>query len=112
MYLPIKQPAVLHCKAVGHPQPKIIWYKDGVLLQHRGRFKISTNGTLLITKVKKKDAGRYRCKALNEIDWIAREVLIHVYSKPICFFSQIEISLLQRKLIQKYLKIPLKSLLQ
>lgn len=91
LYFPLRQSAELHCTAIGHPQPNIIWQKDGVLLQHKGRIRILSNGTLFIKRVKERDSGRYRCTARNRIDWIAREALVHVYSKLILFFfSQIE----------------------
>lgn len=86
LYFPLKQSAELHCKATGLPQPNIIWHKDGVLLQHRRRIKIFGNGTLFIRKIKPKDFGRYRCTARNSVNWIAREALVHVYSKLILLF--------------------------
>ena len=116
LYFPLKHSAELHCMATGYPQPNIIWSKDGKELQHGGRIKILSNGslvTLQIKKVKGRDAGRYRCEASNKIDWISREALVHVYRKSILlFFPQIEISNLQGKLIHGYLKILTRSLPQ
>ena len=86
LYFPLKQSAELHCIATGYPQPNIIWEKDGIILQHKERIKILSNGTLHIKKVKRKDVGRYRCTARNRIDWISREALVHVYRKLILFF--------------------------
>lgn len=91
LYFPLKQSAAIHCTAIGHPQPHILWFKDGYQLEHRKRTKILKNGTLFIQKVHKKDSGRYRCMADNGISWIVREALVHVYSKLIVFFfSQTE----------------------
>lgn len=88
LYFPSKSSAEIHCKAIGYPQPNIIWFKDGVLLQHKEKIKILNNGTLFIRKIKRRDSGRYRCIARNRVNWIAREALVHVYSKLIfVFFS-------------------------
>lgn len=88
-YFPLKKSAQIPCKAVGDPQPNIIWYKDGNPLQHKGKIRILKNGTLFIKKVKERDSGRYRCKAENKIDWVARETFVHVYGKLIlsCFLQ-------------------------
>ena len=85
LYFPLKQSAAIHCRAIGHPQPNIIWFKDEVVLEHKKRIRILKNGTLFIRKVHEKDSGRYRCRAENRISWIAREALVHVYSKLILF---------------------------
>ena len=86
VYFLLKHSAKLDCIATGHPQPNIIWYKDGNLIEHKKRIKIFVdNGTLFITKVKEKDIGKYRCEAKNKIGWIAREALVHVYGKLILF---------------------------
>ena len=102
LYFPLKQSAAIHCTAIGHPQPHILWIKDGHQLEHKKRTKILKNGTLFIQKVHKKDSGRYRCMADNGISWIVREALVHVYSKLIVFFFlKLKSSQLQERLIQR-----------
>ena len=51
----------LTCNASGVPQPNIAWSKDGVTLNQLS----GTGYQLHLVKVKREDAGSYRCTASN-----------------------------------------------
>ncbi|XP_037909107.1 roundabout homolog 1-like [Hermetia illucens] len=50
----------------GVPEPSVLWYKDGKVLDFGGK-RISTvgEGSLFISEVQSTDAGRYECSAQN-----------------------------------------------
>lgn len=59
-------PAMLHCKATGHPAPAIHWDRNNVLNNFDPkRFTVLKNGTLLISEVYRDDDGKYGCTAGN-----------------------------------------------
>nr|XP_040568004.1 Down syndrome cell adhesion molecule-like protein Dscam2 isoform X1 [Lepeophtheirus salmonis] len=53
------------CPASGYPLEKIVWTKDGQKLPFDRRHLVFDNGTLIISKVIRKDTGRYFCTASN-----------------------------------------------
>ena len=53
----------LSCSATGDPQPVISWRKQGAQLP-TGRSQ-QTNGVLVITNLRKEDAGNYICAATS-----------------------------------------------
>ena len=57
-----------HCKARGHPAPRIAWAsgRNGDLpMPSDDRYKILPGGSLMIVRVNMSDAGLYRCIASN-----------------------------------------------
>lgn len=62
---------VLPCQVIGHPTPKIQWYRNKEPLQNTPGIAISqeTNGQCLLTiaEVFPEDAGEYTCQAVNKI---------------------------------------------
>ncbi|XP_055933516.1 fibroblast growth factor receptor 4-like [Argiope bruennichi] len=54
----------LECPAEGFPLPKIIWYKDGSLLQENKDVHINT-WSLKIENIAESDTGEYMCVVLN-----------------------------------------------
>ncbi|XP_035226533.1 Down syndrome cell adhesion molecule homolog [Stegodyphus dumicola] len=61
----------LDCEVRGHPRPKITWFKingeESDLLKLTDRYQLADNGSLIIGDVKPEDAGKYECKASNDI---------------------------------------------
>ena len=57
----------LPCKPLGEPQPSVKWFKDGTAISYgqNSSYKLEADGTLVITKVKDGDGGRYTCMAQN-----------------------------------------------
>ncbi|KAJ8014012.1 hypothetical protein DPEC_G00035820 [Dallia pectoralis] len=53
--------AVFHCQFTAIPEPSVEWYQGTELLTNKSRVIVFTNGTLLITQVKPRNAGPYRC---------------------------------------------------
>uniref|UniRef100_A0AAZ3S4Y2 Protein tyrosine kinase 7 (inactive) n=1 Tax=Oncorhynchus tshawytscha TaxID=74940 RepID=A0AAZ3S4Y2_ONCTS len=60
--------AVFHCQFTAVPEPTVEWYYDTELLTNKSRpthlgtrVILYTNGTLLITQVKPRNTGSYRC---------------------------------------------------
>ncbi|XP_029609238.1 inactive tyrosine-protein kinase 7 isoform X1 [Salmo trutta] len=53
--------AVFHCQFTAVPEPTVEWYYDTELLTNKSRVILYTNGTLLITQVKPRNIGSYRC---------------------------------------------------
>lgn len=57
---------VFECMGNGWPQPKVRWWKDGVLLMSSYRHFMTANDQLLIiTDIKDVDAGVYQCEMSN-----------------------------------------------
>ncbi|XP_071178629.1 CAVP-target protein-like [Mytilus edulis] len=65
----IGQGAMLFCDISGDPLPDYEWFKDGVKLEHGGRFNIrrhsSGSSRVIIVNLKDSDSGMYVCKASN-----------------------------------------------
>lgn len=59
--------ALLQCGAPrGHPEPNLLWKKDGEDIDVDGRrIRIVDGGNLMISDVREHDEGRYRCVAHN-----------------------------------------------
>lgn len=59
--------ALLQCgPPKGHPEPNVVWKKDGKDLDLDGRrIRIVDGGNLMISDVRQYDEGRYQCIAHN-----------------------------------------------
>lgn len=59
--------ALLQCGAPkGHPEPILVWKKDGKELEmDNRRIRVVDGGNLMITDVRQHDEGRYQCIAHN-----------------------------------------------
>ncbi|KAM9344883.1 inactive tyrosine-protein kinase 7 [Symphorus nematophorus] len=53
--------AALHCQFTAVPAPTLEWYHENELLVNKSRLFLLSNGTLLITQVKPRNTGTYKC---------------------------------------------------
>ncbi|KAM9726900.1 inactive tyrosine-protein kinase 7 isoform 2-T2 [Menidia menidia] len=53
--------AVFHCQFTAEPAPTVEWYHEGELLANKSRIVLLSNGSLLITQVKPRNTGKYKC---------------------------------------------------
>ncbi|KAM4591026.1 inactive tyrosine-protein kinase 7 isoform 2-T3 [Odontesthes bonariensis] len=53
--------AVFHCQFTAEPPPTVEWYHENELLANKSRVFLLSNGTLLITQVKPRNTGTYKC---------------------------------------------------
>ncbi|GAV07980.1 hypothetical protein RvY_17747-1 [Ramazzottius varieornatus] len=74
----------LLCRAKGFPPPKILWYKNGVNLEHppsrRGLSvrRRKRSSTIRVRKASLRDAGIYRCVAVNVLGSVESEATVNV----------------------------------
>uniref|UniRef100_F6QD70 Hemicentin 2 n=1 Tax=Ornithorhynchus anatinus TaxID=9258 RepID=F6QD70_ORNAN len=72
-------PTYLYCDTSAVPPPNLTWYRDGQPLSTAEGVSILQGGRVLqIPMVRAEDAGRYTCKATNEVgeDWLHYELLV------------------------------------
>ncbi|CAL1542558.1 unnamed protein product [Lymnaea stagnalis] len=81
------QSMMLHCVAVGDPDPQITWDKDSRILptsppvaggNPSNRYTLFPNGTLQLDKVLMEDKGRYGCSANNSAGQIRTEFNLRI----------------------------------
>uniref|UniRef100_A0A8C0N075 Hemicentin 2 n=1 Tax=Canis lupus familiaris TaxID=9615 RepID=A0A8C0N075_CANLF len=66
--VPEGQTAHLTCNATGHPQPKVMWFKDGRPLTGGDAHHISPDGALLqVLQANLSSSGHYSCIAANAV---------------------------------------------
>ncbi|KAM4877133.1 hemicentin-2 [Thomomys bottae] len=72
-------PAYLYCDTNAVPPPQLTWHREGQPLSATDRVSILQGGRVLqIPLARVEDAGRYSCKASNEVgeDWMHFELLV------------------------------------
>ena len=60
----------LTCKLSGKPSPKILWYHNGDEISEDKKYHMlykDNYASLLIHDLETEDAGKYRCKAVNDL---------------------------------------------
>ncbi|XP_038613568.1 hemicentin-1 [Tachyglossus aculeatus] len=55
----------LMCSATGYPKPKKVWMHNDVLILGSHRYRVTSEGTLMIKNANSRDAGIYGCLASN-----------------------------------------------
>ncbi|XP_067825529.1 hemicentin-1-like [Heptranchias perlo] len=64
----VNNPVSLYCETNAIPPPKLSWYKDGKALSATDDVLVLPGSHILqILRVRADDAGRYTCKAVNEV---------------------------------------------
>ncbi|XP_010774779.1 inactive tyrosine-protein kinase 7-like [Notothenia coriiceps] len=53
--------AAFHCQFTAEPAPTLEWYHENELLVNKSRVILLSNGTVLITQVKPRNTGTYKC---------------------------------------------------
>ena len=53
------------CRADGFPSPRLNWYRRNKLLGNTSRLTLGANGSLLVKRIDRDDAGTYECRAEN-----------------------------------------------
>ncbi|XP_026178915.1 hemicentin-1 [Mastacembelus armatus] len=56
----------IRCSANGYPPPRIVWTHKGMFIVASSRYRMTSDGTLIIRNTEKKDAGVYGCLASNQ----------------------------------------------
>uniref|UniRef100_A0A8C9UQ46 Immunoglobulin superfamily member 10 n=1 Tax=Spermophilus dauricus TaxID=99837 RepID=A0A8C9UQ46_SPEDA len=81
------QPTALNCSVDGNPPPEIIWIlPNGTQFSngpHLSPYLVASNGSLLIHKTTRKEAGRYRCAARNQVGYIEKLIVLDIGQKPV-----------------------------
>ncbi|KAM4727101.1 roundabout homolog 4 [Anableps anableps] len=77
--------AVLNCDPpVGHPEPNVIWKKDGVLISNTDHHYTKLSGKLIIEPAEKSHSGSYVCVAQNIMgERQSRAARLSVLAKPV-----------------------------
>ena len=57
----------LTASATGTPTPTIGWYKNGKQIRNSTRFLVGNDGSLIIRKFSRRDAGSYEVRAVNSV---------------------------------------------
>ena len=77
---PINSTAMLHCKVVGMPEPKVTWTFLGQEVGGRNSHaQALDNGTLVIKNFQMEDVGMYTCKAQNDGGTGERDAVLYPY---------------------------------
>ncbi|XP_037592361.1 immunoglobulin superfamily member 10 [Cebus imitator] len=79
---------VLNCSVDGNPPPEIIWilpngtrFSNGPQSYHQ--YLIASNGSFIIYKTTREDAGKYRCAARNKVGYIEKLIILEIGQKPV-----------------------------
>ncbi|KAH9405058.1 Roundabout 1 [Tyrophagus putrescentiae] len=77
--------ARFECVATGNPRPSVFWTKEGnqILMfpdNKYGRFSVTSDGSLLVSSVKREDVGFYICSALSVVGSSTAKAFLNVSS--------------------------------
>lgn len=75
----------LSCPATGDPDPKVIWLRNGKILNKKNILNHVSNAEILddelkIKKVSIEHAGRYTCEAKNKAGVVEQDIQLNVLS--------------------------------
>ncbi|XP_036917694.1 immunoglobulin superfamily member 10 [Sturnira hondurensis] len=77
----------LNCSVDGNPPPEIIWIlPNGTRFPNRpqnSQYLIASNGSFMIFKMTRDDAGKYRCGARNKVGYIEKLIVLEIGQKPV-----------------------------
>ena len=74
--------ARLKCQPEAAPKPTFRWYTEGGSeIKTGARYTVESDGTLVIDKVNKQDAGQYRCLAQNFLNEASANASAYVLGK-------------------------------
>ncbi|KAK2495141.1 hypothetical protein MC885_013186 [Smutsia gigantea] len=83
----IGKPTVLNCSVDGNPPPEIIWIlPNGTQFPNEpqnSQYLIASNGSFIIHKTSRGDAGKYRCAARNKVGYIEKLIVLGIGQKPV-----------------------------
>ena len=79
----VGRPIAINCPVNGIPTPKIVWYKDGAVLDvsERNYRLLAAGRRLEITMAEVSDTGRYKCEATNVAGKTDREFQLNVQGR-------------------------------
>ncbi|XP_072474409.1 immunoglobulin superfamily member 10 [Notamacropus eugenii] len=81
------KPMALNCSVDGNPPPEIIWLLPNGTRFSSGnpnsRYQQGRNGSLIIIKPTRDDAGKYRCAARNKVGYIEKLIILEIGQKPV-----------------------------
>ncbi|XP_020925265.1 immunoglobulin superfamily member 10 isoform X3 [Sus scrofa] len=81
------KPTALNCSVDGNPPPEIIWIlPNGTQFPNgppNSQHLIASNGSFIIYKTTRDDAGKYRCGARNKVGYIEKLIVLEIGQKPI-----------------------------
>ena len=63
----------LVCRVIGRPTPRVVWKKNGRVLQD-----ISSTGNITLANISPEDGGSYECSAINIVANDTRTTLLTV----------------------------------
>ncbi|XP_066203463.1 immunoglobulin superfamily member 10 [Saccopteryx leptura] len=81
------KPTALNCSVDGNPPPEVIWIlPDGTRLPSgppHAPYRRASNGSLLIHRTTREEAGKYRCGARNKVGYIEKLIVLEIGRKPV-----------------------------
>ncbi|XP_008577945.1 PREDICTED: immunoglobulin superfamily member 10 [Galeopterus variegatus] len=77
----------LNCSVDGNPPPEIMWIlPNGTRFSsgpQNSQYLIARNGSFVIHKTTRDDAGKYRCAARNTVGYIEKLIVLEIGQKPV-----------------------------
>lgn len=77
----------LNCSVDGNPPPEILWIlPNGTQFSNRphdSQYLIARNGSFIIHRTTRKDAGKYRCAARNKVGHIEKLIILEIGQQPV-----------------------------
>ncbi|KFO32803.1 Immunoglobulin superfamily member 10 [Fukomys damarensis] len=77
----------LNCSVDGNPPPEIIWIlPNGTQFSNKpkhSKYHIASNGSFIISKTNRNNAGKYRCGARNKVGYIEKLIILEIGQKPV-----------------------------
>ena len=71
----------IKCPVSGVPKPKLNWALDGKEITSVGRYSIDDSGTLSVSKLDRKESGKFSCHARTKFGEESRTTKVDVVGK-------------------------------